>query len=307
MSTLTDRYVAAATRWLPSKEAQTLALELRERIADTIDAKGAGPDAERETLEELGDPLHVAAAYRDKPTWLIGPGVYFMWWRTMGWLGIGIPVVVATIVAVTQILDAADIGNIIGEALGAGINTAVHVAFWVTLSFWLVERFGVDLQRESWTIEMLPTTTTRPGSRVDLVTSLVFLAAFGLALVWQHVASPISGDDGRIPLVAPDAWWPWLVLPVAALVVEAVAVLWIHRHGWSWTQAWLNVAFNVAFSVPVGWLVAERRLINPALVDHLGWTETVQQTIASIAIVSIVVVALWDCVEGFRNARGARS
>lgn len=309
MSTLTDRYVTAATRWLAKDEARALELELRERIADTMDAKGPGPDVERDTLEELGDPMRVAATYRDRPTWLIGPQYYFAWLRLVVLVLAVVPPIVAVVVAITSAIDGDGIGTIIGATIGGTVTAALHVVFWTTLSFALIERFATESPLEDWTVDDLPEAgqPQQGEALIDLMFSLGFTAIFLGALVWQHVSSPISDDDGPIPLVDPGAWWPWLVLPVATLVIEGIVHVWIHRHQWTIPLAWANVVFNAAFSIPVGWLVAEHRLINPELVTHLGWSDSVQRTIAVITIVSIIAVALWDCVDGFRKARGARS
>lgn len=82
-ATLTDRYISAATRTVPEKQRPELAADLRERIADQLDARResgvSDAAAERSVLTELGDPEALAAAYIDRPLQLIGPRSYLTW------------------------------------------------------------------------------------------------------------------------------------------------------------------------------------------------------------------------------------
>ena len=76
-SSLTDRYVSATVRSLDDEQRAEVERELRTTIEDMIDGRlqaGAPsrPDAEREVLVELGDPVRLAAGYSGRPLYLIG-------------------------------------------------------------------------------------------------------------------------------------------------------------------------------------------------------------------------------------------
>ena len=71
-SSLTDRYVNATVRSLDDEQRAEVERELRTTIEDMIDGRlqaGAPsrPDAEREVLVELGDPVRLAAGYSGPP------------------------------------------------------------------------------------------------------------------------------------------------------------------------------------------------------------------------------------------------
>ena len=111
-TTLTDRYVHAATRWLPGRTRTEVAAELRERIADTVAANGDTPSAERAALEELGDPLRVAVDYTGREPTLIGPRLFFPWLRlTVILVAIVAPIVTAIVVLVDA-FEAEPLGSI---------------------------------------------------------------------------------------------------------------------------------------------------------------------------------------------------
>ena len=86
MTTLTDRYVWAVLRAVPSRQRDELEPEIRALVADAADAHAdnAAPDAaERAALVELGDPDALAARYTDATRFLIGPRLYPEWERLL--------------------------------------------------------------------------------------------------------------------------------------------------------------------------------------------------------------------------------
>src|SRR5262245_7210453 len=88
-STLTDRYVWAVLRAVPSDQRKDLEPEVRALVADAIDARtdagvtdaGATDAAsvERAVLTELGDPNALAARYANRIQYLIGPNLFPEW------------------------------------------------------------------------------------------------------------------------------------------------------------------------------------------------------------------------------------
>src|SRR5690606_3729698 len=98
-ASLTDRYLHAFVRVVPEAQRRTIDAEVRERIADAIEARiGSGDDteaAERAVLTELGDPERLAVDYLDRPLQLIGPRYYLTWWRLLKLLLAIVPASVA--------------------------------------------------------------------------------------------------------------------------------------------------------------------------------------------------------------------
>lgn len=312
MTDLTARYVHAATRFVQSESERTeLKLELRERIEDTVAALEAGgmdhEAAERQALTDLGDPLRLSAEYRQKPAHLIGPRYFYAWLRLL----ILVVAIAAPIVLVINVLvsisDQAPVGEIIASAFGNAFGVAIQIAFWVTLIFAIVERVA-PTAADSWNPDMLPQLPTGSGSnrRSDLIASLVFLTIAAALLVWQQIGSPFFEDGERVPVLDPTLWVPWFWLVLALLVAEAFHAFWVYRDGWTWPATIVNAVLGIAFAAIVVPPLLQDRLLNPELVDLLGWTGMTATT--SIATgVFVILVTLWDIGAGVvRTVRGDR-
>ena len=312
MSTLSDRYVWGVLRAVPQGKRADLEPEIRALVADAVDARAhSGQDektAERAALQELGDPELLAARYMDRSMVLIGPRFYPEWRRLLTLL---LPIVVPIVVIVASgaaWMSGTPGTQLIGVAISTGIGVAVQMAFWITLVFALLERFGHDeALGEAWTPDRLPET---PAESVkphlaEIVVAFVGLAFLAGMAVWQQLALPITIEGTGYPLFNPALWsfWlPWFLL-VIGLEIVFTLVRWA-RGGWTWVLAVANLALNVAFVAPAIWLVQTGQLIDPALVaavDAEAGTAWLQPTI-TIGIVIALGVAAWDSFDGFRQA-----
>ncbi|EOM74454.1 hypothetical protein DW322_01450 [Rhodococcus rhodnii] len=308
MSTLTDRYVYAATRFVADKdERQNLDRELRERITDTaedLQSSGlAADDAEQRALQTLGDPLQVAATYRGTPMHLVGPRFYFLWQRTtVIALAIILPIL-AAVDALGRISDGAGVGPVAAGAVVTALTGAVHTIFWTTAVFAIVERLApqaADSMR--WTPEQLPElpTSASPHRIGDTVAGLLFLGLFAALLVWQHFGSPIFDGGERIPILDPELWNTLLPFVFGLIVVEMAQTVWVFRAGYTRATAVLNAVVCLGW-VGIGvWLFTSDTLFNPQFVEHLGWSGATL-TATWVAVI-VVAISVWDAVDGFVKA-----
>ena len=315
MTTLTDRYVWAAARTLPEAQRAEFERELRERIGDATDAlvdTGRAPgDAERMALVELGDPAALAASYVDRPLQLIGPRYYLTWWRLVKLLySVVLPIAVAAVV-LAQLLSGAEAGDVIGNAIAVGLSLAVHLGFWTTLVFAVLERSpgkGADL---AWTPDMLPQLPelSRPGRRGELIGSLVFLGIFALVIVWQQFGLPWVDALETIPLLDPDLWSFWIPYFLVLIVLEMLFAIAIYAWGWNWWLVVANLALNVAFVVPAVWLFTTGQLMNPEALDAMGWPwGDAGEVIVPVIVVVVIGIAVWDVIDGvIKTVRGSRA
>src|SRR5699024_7039587 len=156
---LVERYITSTIRSLPQHIQDDVRAELTTSITDAIDARteqGEDPEtAERAVLTELGDPAVLAAEYVDRPLHLIGPRYFLTWWRLLKLLLTIGPAVAIAGVALAQLIAQEPIGAVIGESIAAGISAVVHVFFWVTLVFAILERSGADAGAR-WDVDQLP-------------------------------------------------------------------------------------------------------------------------------------------------------
>lgn len=317
---LVDRYVHAATRSLPEDQRDDVADELRASIADRVESlrlEQPGLDeeeAERTAVAELGDPDRLAAEYAGRPLYVVGPGLYPAWTRTLRTLLLVVlPIVVAVDVIAGVALEEKGFGDLVGSAVVTLLQVGVHIAFWTTLVFFIMERTLTPEQATEstggpWTPDKLPDLPRDRTSLNELIAGTVFAVLIGAALVAQHVLSPVRENGERIPVLDPDLWSFWLPLILALLVVEIGFQVVVHRVGWTTQLAVANVVLGTLSSAPWVFLAATDRLFNPAAVTALQREVDVDPGMAGkVVIATAVLIWLWDSVDGFRRARGART
>ena len=310
-ATLTDRYVWAVLRAVPSGQRPDLEPEIRALIADTIDATAGD---ERAALVELGDPDQLAARYTDRQRYLIGPVVYPEWYRLVSTLVAILVPVIAIVSFGASMLAEQPIGQAIVGGLGSAFMVAVQTVFWVTLVFVAIERTtkgGATLVSTGapWTPDALPELPDAGrmgiGEMAGTVVANLFLIG---AIVWLQVASPINLAGTTYPLFDPALWSFWLpyFIVIAFLEIAFAVVLWL-RGRWTYGFAVINALLGAAFAIPAIWLVTNGMLFNPALVDAVSaeapgdW----MRITATITVVAIGAIVAWDAVDGFLKARRA--
>ncbi|HJS72082.1 MAG TPA: permease prefix domain 1-containing protein [Acidimicrobiia bacterium] len=307
MTELTDRYVDAALRSIPEKQRGDIEAELRASIGDAVDARTAsGEDlhtAERGVLTELGDPDRLAAGYVGRPGYLIGPDYFFDYKRLLTVLLVTVLPIVVVVIAVLEWIGGGDVGDVFGSAFSIGIALVVHMAFWTTLVFALIERSEQKPPAGEWTLANLPAVPTRATIKLgETIAAVVFLVLAIAAMIVSRTVSPVTSPDGSvIPLFDPAMWDFWFPFLIGVLLVEIVFELVKYRVGhWTWGLASFNLALNAAFAIPAIYLLATDQMLNPVFFAEIGWTPG--GATISLAIAAIAIVSLWDTVDGFRRA-----
>ena len=321
-ATLTERYVRAATRRLPEDQRVDIGEELRASIGDRVDTmRVERPDltdeqAEYVALEELGDPDQMAAGYTGNRLQLIGPEIYPAYVRVLKAVLFTAVPAATLVVAIVDALTGASFGEVVGGAAWMAFTVALHIAFWVTLTFAIVERGSAteDMQESlgtEWTPDRLPDLPHGSrGSLSELVAGLVWLGFLGAAVIWQQFRSPIQdGSDRnggeRFPLLDPDLWSFWLPLILVLLVAEMAFEVVKYRLGrWSMRLATANTVLGAIFAAPLVYLAADDRLLNPAAVAHIqdGWAAFDPGVAHTVVLVSALGIWAWDSIDGWRKA-----
>ena len=315
MTTLTDRYVWAAGRSVPESQRAEFDRELRERIGDASDAlveAGSSPAAaEVAALTDLGEPAALAASYVDRPLQLIGPRYFLTWWRLLKLLLAVVAPIATAGVMLAKLLSGASVGDAIGEAIATGFSVAVNLGFWTTLVFAIIERSPSSPPVSTWAPEQLPQIPDAGRSHrlSDLIASTVFLVFFAGAIVWQQFFSVYTDDAGQpIPLLDPALWSFWLPYFLGLIVLELLFAGAVYAWGWNWWLVGANVVLNVAFAVPALWLFTTGQLVNEAYLDAAGWPwGEAGGIIVTVFAVLIVVIPVWDVIDGVIRATRASS
>jgi len=321
-ATLTDRYIDAAMRTVPEKQRPDLSAELRGSIADQIDARTDAGDphdvAERVVLTELGDPDKLAAGYTDRPLHLIGPRYYLDWWRLLKLLLWIVPACAAFGIALGQTLAGATFGEVVGSTVAGIIGVIVHLFFWVTLVFAILERSTGEGARgrtaarggepwPQWSLDQLPQVRETGARLPDLIGSLVFLVLGAAAILWDLLIGFVPGSD--LSFLDPGLWPWWIAALFVLMGLEALLAFLVYRAGrWTFGLAIANALLALAFAVPALWLLAQDQLLNPEFFPSLVPEDgaEVAQIMAVLTGFGIVVIALWDIIDGFLKARRSR-
>lgn len=312
---LTERYVGATLRSIPEKQRADIEAELRASIDDAVEAKVAdGQDvasAEKEVLTGLGDPDRLAADYVGRPGYLIGPEIFFSYKRLVGVLLLTVVPVVAAVIAVIQIMSEADFGSVVGQVIGTAISVGVHIVFWTTLTFVVIERSGEKAKAGTeWSLAHLPPVTAKGGVSLGETIGVVVGLVFGItALILSRTLSPIRTDAGEaIPIFDPSMWDFWFPYLIVVLAIEIIFELFKYRTGgWTWNLATMNLVLNLAFAVPVIYLLLTEQLLNPVFFEELGFNIDISTggPVVTASVLIIAGVALWDTIDGYRRARKA--
>ncbi|MFF0315967.1 permease prefix domain 1-containing protein [Micromonospora sp. NPDC005252] len=311
MNTLTDRYLAATLRSVPAQRRDEIATELRASIEDMIeDRTGGGEDAaaaEREVLTELGNPDRLAARYADRRLQLLGPTYYLVWLRLLKLLLSFIPALAGTVVTVVNVVEGKGFGAI-GPGLVVALHVAVHISFWLTLTFVLIERSQPTVDLPDWTVDELPDVPAhRDVSLVDTIAAVAMLVLTIGYLPLQHYQSWVRASDGdNIPVLDPALWSFWL--PALMVVLLAIAVFEIvkYRIGrWSWPLFGVKALLNLAFTVPLAGLALSDALLNPALGERLSWLADAdnRSLLNALIALGVAVVLVWDLVDTALKSR----
>ena len=313
MTALTDRYVWAVLRAVPRSQRTELEPEIRALVADAIEARNGEPApsaeaAERAALAELGDPRVLAARYSEQPQYLIGPTWFAEWKRLLTLL---LPIIVPIVSAVVLTANLLS-GNTVGQAITAGIGTAVTVSlqilFWVTLIFAIIER-GANVESitgKAWTVDDLPELPDDGRiSIADAVSTVIANVFVVVGILWVQLQSPIVIDGQAFPLFDPSLWSFWLPYFIVISLLEIVFTIVLYMRGrWTWTFAVINAALGAGFAIPAVWLLQNDLLLNPALVAEVGTaTDGTWLDVTGIVIgVTVVVIVATDAINGFRKA-----
>lgn len=315
-ATLTERYISATIRSLDPAVQDDVRAELEASIADAIEARleqGETPSAaERAVLTELGDPGILAAGYADRPLHLIGPKYYLAWWRLLKLLLIIVPICAFGGVVLGQLIDGAPTGEIIGTAVVAALGSIVHVGFWVTLVFFILERAGTDTGVK-WNVDQLPEPTQNGAGRADAIASIVFLLLGVGAVFWDAFIGFFPTGGAPIALLNPGLW-PWgIAFFLALIAAEALlAVVVYAQRRWTIGAAVVNTALAVVFAVWSLTLLVQGELINPEFLSFVftdnGVTDETMRVLTTITGFALVAFPLWDIIDGWiKTARARRS
>ncbi|WP_152365382.1 permease prefix domain 1-containing protein [Microlunatus speluncae] len=305
MTNYTDRYLLAATRSVPESGRAELEAELRASIEDAIEARTANGEppeaAERAVLTGLGDPERLAAGYVDRPLHLIGPEYYLDWWRLLKLLLLIVLPIAAAGIALGRVLSGANVGEVIASIVTSILTVGVHLGFWTTLVFVIVERTGTRRSRDGWSLDALPEPRPKGLGLADVVASLIFAVVMIAAVCWDRFAGFVQQGGVGLPVLEPTRWPLWLgILLVLTVAGLALGIVLYRRGRWTPALAAVNALLAVVAGVVGVVLLTTGSLLNPAFFQAVApdRAASAQQTTTTIGVVIMIVIAVWSAADG---------
>jgi len=300
-TTLTDRYVWGVLRSLPEAQRADIEKELRASIADAVDARvenGESPaDAERAVLLELGEPARLAAGYAGRPLALIGPALYVDYVRLLKLLLVIVLPSAAGGLLIAKGIEGLEVGDLIGSTVTTVLAVGVHLCFWTTLVFVILERSGTKSPLTPFDLTNLPTLPTVDTPKLsELVVTAVFALFTVGAIFWQQMFSVFDDAEGRpIPVLDAGLWPVWVTVFIALAALTLLHAIVLFRVG-RWTVSLLvgAILLNVVTVGILIWLLVTGQLLNPAYFAEFEWEHIVAPDgIGTLgAVLGLIVMAL---------------
>ncbi|EDZ50373.1 membrane protein [Bacillus thuringiensis] len=327
---LIDLYIQEVAKRLPEKNREDITLELRSTIDDMLPEDYNEKDV-KSVLEKLGSPVSLANGYLDRPMHLIGPR-YFDVYTTLLKMIIPIAAVIALISMVAEnfigysgdqaVLNV--IFQLIGKGIGEIFEVGLHVFFWLTLVFVILERTDTDKGIEplttslkKWTPDDLKNISYIPKkkaiSKFEVFGGLMWTAVWATLYFYaNYLVGVYNGTANGLKFASPTfnqdvllQYWPIVVIMI---VFEICISLYKLVQG-QWTQrlaignAILQIAGTIVFIV----IVVNPHVFNAGFITYLANAFTISPEgfktwLVGGGIVIYTLSAAINIFDGFRKA-----
>lgn len=313
---LIDRYVFDVVRRLPEHQREDVGRELRVEIEAMAEDETVSKKPSKKhiynVLMRMGDPALLADQYAERQRYIIGPLYYEMYLQVLKTvLLIVIPII--TFLTFTGKLATVNDHFIMSliYSVGAGIEVAMHVFFWVSLTFFLVERYsdGKDMKTEAWTPDKLPMLPVKQQiSKTDALVGVAWsvLAVWACIMQIPDVHRMIAPE---VPLFFAGDMWPYWTLTLLGLsLLSLIAeVLKLIIGGWTGLMTTIIVFTNtVVITFFISVINFVKPVVNPeftaAVSRVLNESDVTSGMDFSIKvfIAVVVIVSLYEIVEAVK-------
>lgn len=333
MNNIIDRYVYAVVSRLPQDKRQDIEQELRSILQDMMDERGGESEENaKAAVEELGNPAKLAEKYLDRPRYLISPRIYdtYVLVLKIVLLAVAVGIVVSAIVGAATLpeasLSAQSIGGAVGTFIADLFGGLITGFAWVTIVFWLVERFQLKVEmgwEKEWSVKDLSEIPTSQAviSRGESIANIVFstILILVVALIPYVLAAYIS-YDGSIEVITVfdisvlQQRMPLLFVAYALGILREAAKLITGR--WSVQLGALSAVVSALCMGLMLGVFADQAVWNPQFAPQIAgltgagvfvdiWN-VITYAIVWIIFITGVVKAISELVKGIRYGKGCR-
>ncbi|MGE1108320.1 HAAS signaling domain-containing protein [Bacillus wiedmannii] len=328
---LIDIYVEEVAKRLPEKNREDIILELRSTIEDML-PDDYNEDDEKRVLEKLGSPVSLANGYLDRTMYLIGPR-YFDVYTTLLKMIIPIAAVIALIAMVAENFVGYDgeqavlnvILNLIGKGIGEIIEVGLHVFFWLTLVFAILERTDKDkgtqpltTSLKKWTPDDLKNTSYIPKkksiSKFEVFGGLMWTAIWATLYFYaNHLVGVYHGTESGLKFVAATfnqevllQYWPIVVIVIVFEI--GISLYKLVQGQWTKKLAIGNAILQIVGTIVFIVIIVNPHLFNEGFITYVANVfttspEEVKKWLIGGGIIIYILSAALNIFDGFRKAR----
>ncbi|MCD4826249.1 MAG: hypothetical protein K8Q99_00550 [Acholeplasmataceae bacterium] len=180
MKKYVERYIYDVVRRLPKEMQDDVKEELNAHIYDMLDENPTDEDIDH-VLHELGSPRKIANNYKENKRYVISPLFYEDYIRV---LKLAFIIIVSIALVISAIEAAIHINEItvfktivaIAEKIIEDVSNAIVTTFFfVTIIFWLIDRFQYKVNPNDWKIKDLPDLPDIKSSKISRTQSIIGL------------------------------------------------------------------------------------------------------------------------------------
>ncbi|PGC84786.1 HAAS signaling domain-containing protein [Bacillus toyonensis] len=327
---LIDMYVQEVAKRLPEKNREDITLELRSTIEDML-PDDYNEDDVKSVLEKLGSPVSLANGYLDRPMHLIGPR-YFDVYTTLLKMIIPIAAVIALIAMVAEnfigytgnqaVLDV--ILKLIGKGIGEIVEVGLHVFFWLTLVFAVLERTDKEkdphpltTSLKKWTPDDLKNISYIPKkkaiSKFGVFGGLMWTAIWATLYFYaNHLVGVYNGTENGLKFIAPTfnqdvllQYWP--IILVVIVFEVAISLYKLVQGQWTKRLAIGNGILQVVGTIVFIVIVVNPYIFNEGFITYLANVFTISPEgfktwLVGGGIIIYTLSAAINIFDGFRKS-----
>ncbi|MFL0403337.1 HAAS signaling domain-containing protein [Bacillus nitratireducens] len=328
---LIDMYVEEVAKRLPEKNREDITLELRSTIEDMLPDEYNEEDV-KSVLGKLGSPVSLANGYLDRPMHLIGPR-YFDVYTTLLKMIIPIAAVIALISMVAENFigytgDQAVLNvilQLIGKGIGEIIEVGLHVFFWLTLVFAVIERTDKEKDPQplttslkKWTPDDLKNISYIPKkkaiSKFEVFGGLMWTAIWATLYFYaNHLVGIYHGTESGLKFVAPTfnqdvllQYWPIVVIMIVFEI--GISLYKLVQGQWTKKLAIWNGILQIGGTIVFIVIVVNPHLFNEGFITYVANVfttspEEFKKWLIGGGIIISIISAVLNAIDGFRKSR----
>lgn len=280
-----DKYIYAVVKYLPEKEREEIARELRANIEDMLEGDHSDENVVR-VLEEMGSPYDLAVSYMGKDNYIIGPRVYHAYLEVMKVIAVValvLGIIIFTIDLITKGNEIDSLGSVISVIIG-GFGTIFSVllgfAFWVTLFFVIIERTdsideirsSIDKPFKVSNLKEVPKVSRKKISKVEMIITMVFtIFSIYIFLFRNDLIAIYSRGQEPIRAFNPDgvSRYMFIILLTGAFSIFVSTLKLIYGR-WNELLGILSAVDALISLGVVALILLSRDIINPEFIDYLN-------------------------------------